>query len=253
MELGSPKPTQIPALPPGAPLEETAVQTAASVANDPVTPEVPEPSLAGPGWGLNVDGAYPKWGARAIFNSYGLKDKKNPHPLDIVGNRQSMVGGDHPACREALGKWLDRVGIPLMDQAIAAHPHQEIFEVKSHLYTLHAKNQGQGGYVYLGAATLGEATPDEVALAKWSGEGKVPALGERVNVRMNRFGPGTVVGHFVEAGYAGIKVLLDAIPAKKEANGYDWAAHLAKNKSIEVIHAFGIEVANIEVTADLSS
>lgn len=237
-----------PQLAPGGeatPVGPPPVMTAASASDSPVALEVaePAPTPAGPEWGLNVEGAFPKWGARAIFDSNGLRDRKNPSPIDIVFNRHGMAGGDHLACRAALGKWLDQVGLPLMNRAIAEHPDQEMFEVKAGGYILRAKNQGRGGYVYLGAATLGEATLDEVAAAKWSGLIPIPAIGERVEVRMNGFGPGIVVGQFVEAGYAGVKVLLDTIPTKKASGGYDWPAHMARNKSIEVVHAFGIEVA----------
>ena len=249
MEHRSPKPTQSPAQAQKPPTEEAVVQTAASVSDGPVTLEAAEPVVAGPEWGLNVEGAFPKWGARAIFDSNGLRDRKNPSPIDLVWNRHGMVGGAHLACRAALGKWLDQVGLPLMNRAIAENPGREAFEVKAGGYILKAKNQGRGGYVYLGAATLGEATQDEVAAAKWSGRTSIPAIGERVEVRMNSFGPGIVVGHFVEAGYAGVKVLLDALPSKKASGGYDWPLHMARNKSIEVVHAFGIEISPVDPTS----
>jgi len=47
----------------------------------------------------------------------------------------------------------------------------------------------------------------------WSGNFSVPMVGDRVYVRMNALGPGTVRGHFVAAGYLGLEVEIDASPS----------------------------------------
>jgi hypothetical protein len=54
----------------------------------------------------------------------------------------------------------------------------------------------------------------------WSGKLPPPELGSRVTIRMNGFGPGTVVAFFVEYGYLGIEVKVDTRP--------DW--HIKQNK-----------------------
>ena len=61
--------------------------------------------------------------------------------------------------------------------------------------------------------------------AKWTGTGAIPAVGQKVVVTMNRFGPGTVTGHVVRDGYLAVLVELDSPPewyvsqcAKKSLN-----------------------------------
>lgn len=64
--------------------------------------------------------------------------------------------------------------------------------------------------------TIGEARQGRVC-GLWSTNGAngfdaPPAIGERVEVTMNGFGPGTVVGYFVESGFIGIEVKVDNRP-----------------------------------------
>jgi hypothetical protein len=47
---------------------------------------------------------------------------------------------------------------------------------------------------------------------KWSGKGDIPKQGARVKVTMNGLGAGTVVSHFFECGFIGVKVDLDSPP-----------------------------------------
>ena len=51
---------------------------------------------------------------------------------------------------------------------------------------------------------------------KWSGAGAVPAIGDRIDVKINGMGAGTVIGYFVEPepdnGWLGVKVTLDKRP-----------------------------------------
>lgn len=72
---------------------------------------------------------------------------------------------------------------------------------------------------------------------KWSGAGAVPAIGARVNVKINGMGPGTVIGYFVEPepdnGWLGVKVTLDKRP--------DW--HVRQNPDRPFTLVFGAEIA----------
>lgn len=47
----------------------------------------------------------------------------------------------------------------------------------------------------------------------WSGAGEPPAIGSRVNVRMNGFGMATVRWYFIEYGWLGVEVECDVRPA----------------------------------------
>lgn len=47
---------------------------------------------------------------------------------------------------------------------------------------------------------------------KWSGSYPIPTIGERVDVLINKLGHGTVESYFVEHGFVGITVKLDAPP-----------------------------------------
>jgi hypothetical protein len=47
---------------------------------------------------------------------------------------------------------------------------------------------------------------------KWSGDKDPPAIGEKVKVYMNGFGPGTVTSYFVEYGWLGVLVKFDKPP-----------------------------------------
>ncbi len=49
-------------------------------------------------------------------------------------------------------------------------------------------------------------------LPRWSGSSPPPAIGERVNLFINSFGPATVVSYFVEHGFLGIECKLDKVP-----------------------------------------
>lgn len=60
----------------------------------------------------------------------------------------------------------------------------------------------------------GPAMPGE--LPRWSGHGPMavpPAIGTRVHVRINDFGPGEVLSYFTEHGFLGVKVRPDVRPA----------------------------------------
>lgn len=97
--------------------------------------------------------------------------------------------------------------------------------------------------------------------AKWTGDTNPPKVGDRVFVRMNSIGVGTVLGFFVEEGFLGVYVLPDKIPAY-------WAGNLdneygrkmlADAKAIGGNHAkwfegsamvFGMEVGGLSRMSD---
>ena len=54
-------------------------------------------------------------------------------------------------------------------------------------------------------------TPDG-ALVRWGSPLDPPTVGNKVSIKMNRLGTGTVIGYFREHGWLGVNVLLDAKP-----------------------------------------
>ncbi len=76
----------------------------------------------------------------------------------------------------------------------------------------------------------------EGSTATWSGEGRVPEVGERVDVLINRIGAGTVVAHRAVGGYLAVIVKPDFNP--------DW--RLKNLKALDLpewtpVTAFGAE------------
>lgn len=71
-----------------------------------------------------------------------------------------------------------------------------------------------------------------VPAGKWSGKCAVPAVGDRVRIRLNRLGSGVVVSYFTEDGWVGVRVLLDVVP--------DWLAR--QNPGDRTALAFGAEI-----------
>jgi hypothetical protein len=79
-----------------------------------------------------------------------------------------------------------------------------------------------------------EAAPGAPPLWGLSGGFEAPpAVGARVDVRINGFGPATVLGYFVEHGFLGVKVKPDVRPP--------W--HVRQNPSRDVALVFGAEIA----------
>ncbi|WP_223654094.1 hypothetical protein [Hymenobacter psoromatis] len=64
----------------------------------------------------------------------------------------------------------------------------------------------------------------------WSGKGEVPAIGARVYIHMNSFGPAEVKAYFHADGYLGVICQPDKMPARLEAHGVTQG------------HFFGIEL-----------
>ncbi|MHB8618426.1 MAG: hypothetical protein ACYDAG_02465 [Chloroflexota bacterium] len=61
------------------------------------------------------------------------------------------------------------------------------------------------------AARTSENAQDQSVL-KWSGAFPIPSLGQRIIVKLNALGHGTVRGYFHEHGYVGVAVELDRPP-----------------------------------------
>ncbi len=59
-----------------------------------------------------------------------------------------------------------------------------------------------------------------------------PGIGARVEVKINDFGTGSVIGYFTEYGYLGVKVQLDKIP--------DWFARQSPGRNF--VFVFGAEI-----------
>jgi hypothetical protein len=67
---------------------------------------------------------------------------------------------------------------------------------------------------------------------KWSGKMPVPEVGDRINVRMNGFGPSTVMGYLPLHGWLGLAVRPDVRP--------DWL--IKQDPERHVILVFGAEI-----------
>lgn len=197
-----------------------------------------------PEWGIHVDGSGPKWGARAIFNREG---RKHGHPLDLLFDRQYMTQEGPDAPRKALAWWLDEVGLPAMNKILTTHSNWEDYAYRSGGFHLAAWKPHYDQYVHLGAAADNGPTAEELAAAQWSGEDPIPAVGDRVRVTIGRFGDGDVVGHFIEHGYAGVRVLLDQVPPMKQKYDPDWKAQWAETGSIQVVSVFGCDLARCKI------
>lgn len=70
----------------------------------------------------------------------------------------------------------------------------------------------------------------------WSGRGEVPAIGARVRIHMNSFGPAEVKAYFHADGYLGVICQPDKMPAHLEAH------------SVTQGHFFGIELERRKAT-----
>lgn len=86
-----------------------------------------------------------------------------------------------------------------------------------------------------------DGSPGARLVGQWSGTkgcATLPAIGSRVLINFNQFGPGVVLGYFVEAGYLGLVVKCDNRPA--------W--HVKQNGDKHPFsHVFGAEVSPAEV------
>jgi len=69
--------------------------------------------------------------------------------------------------------------------------------------------------------------------AAWSNEKAIPIIGQKVNVLVNNFSTGIVVGYFVRDGFNGVQVKLDKRP--------QW--HIIQNGNTHPdVLVFGVEI-----------
>ena len=191
------------------------------------------------------------FGARAIFSRGSvdiLPDRKMSTLLPGDEKIIAAAGDDYRALRFL--EWIELVGLPYIRKETANldQSSDKIVKLVEGRFSIHASPQSSCGYLYIGAAEhlrpKGRYSLNEPDLtATWSGS-KIPALGDRVHVKMNSYGPGTVIGYFVESGerneedgggtfsFLGLHVKVDKPP--------QW--HLKQNKNTPYICVYGVEV-----------
>jgi hypothetical protein len=75
---------------------------------------------------------------------------------------------------------------------------------------------------------------------RWSGKWELPAIGNEVRIAFNGLGTGTVAGYFVEGGWLGLQVKLNAAP--------DW--HIKQNGANPYSYVFGAEIDPVDIERD---
>ncbi len=127
-----------------------------------------------------------------------------------------------------------------LPKELAVKRFDRIVELLSHNYP----NGGESHYtLYHHAQLFKEKTERELPeyrigehLGKWSNEERMPKIGERVNVTLNKLGKGCVRCYFIEAGFVGLEVILDERPEwHVEQNGDDGANALVFGQEVEFI------------------
>ena len=87
--------------------------------------------------------------------------------------------------------------------------------------------------------------PHPGQLARWSGRDTVatpPAIGARVDVPINGFGPGEVLAYFIEHGFLGVKVRPDKRPA--------W--HVEQNPGRDFCLVYGNEIKLLKPATEIT-
>lgn len=217
----------------------------------------PAPLTAGPApapapaewWGPlpHPEGAICGWSARGIVERVtrpvltptgrvkkraGEPVRESVYTVSLVYNRQATFGLD--GLRAALAAIVSRRVLPAVRAAVEADPHVAAGEVEvgPGVRALF-RNDGPGGYCRI-SVWIRDAPPPEGAM--WSGAARgfpaPPLPGDRVRVRMNGIGPGTVLGRFTAYGYAGVVVLPDDPP--------DW--YVRQNGAGATAGVFGAEI-----------
>jgi hypothetical protein len=107
------------------------------------------------------------WGARAIFEGgrwegYGKKMKYVPPYVDLVYDRQSFVGQDHPE-KERFMKWLNEEALPFLRKwAVGVSPDsKDVLNIGSGDFVLKASPNASYGYMYIGAWAISNPTTTE--------------------------------------------------------------------------------------------
>jgi hypothetical protein len=96
------------------------------------------------------------WGARAIFESgrwegSGKKMKYVPPYADLLRDRQSFVGQDHPR-KEEFMLWLNKTGLPAMrkwSEGVSTNS-RDTFVYGNGVFVLKASPNASYGYLYIG-------------------------------------------------------------------------------------------------------
>jgi len=97
-------------------------------------------------WGLRPEHSpTPWWGARAIFRA--------PGSIDLLHDRMSREGGGTEV--QALCKWLDKSGLPLLKEHLDSEyldpGSEKEVRIEQDGYVLIANPRMSCGYLYLGA------------------------------------------------------------------------------------------------------
>ncbi len=97
------------------------------------------------------------WGARAIFEGprwegYGKTTRFAAAYVDLVHDRQSLVGQEHPR-KEEFMEWLNKIALPALRKwAEGVSPDsKDVFTVGNGVFVLKASPNGSCGYMYIGA------------------------------------------------------------------------------------------------------
>ena len=104
------------------------------------------------------------WGARAIFETsrfegYGIKRKLVPPYIDLLTDRQSFVGNEHPR-KEEFVKWVSRVALPALRKWAEGVrlDSKEVFVFGNGVFVLKASPNASYGYMYIGAWAISNPT-----------------------------------------------------------------------------------------------
>jgi hypothetical protein len=155
------------------------------------------------------------WGARAISTTI-TRPAKTPTGRDSKTKRVRGYGFDLLPDRQAskCPPTASAAWTRLLNERILPEIRDKVFDgtlPAEHTWTTrgYTVRWGQfGGYLYLGVSVAD--VRDSTAI--WSGSGPVPAVGDRVHVTINGFGPGVVIGALPVHGYQGLIVLPDKAP-----------------------------------------
>lgn len=149
------------------------------------------------------------WGATGIFQW----NKKNP--IQLLHNRQwfEPEHAEYPILMD----WVHERGLERIREFLRGMTDPDDTPVFRHLQGMYGiVAQPKGGYIYIGAwrhdTDKGQYELEQPPAATWSGDFPIPESGERVEIVMNKIGPGFVVDYAQVDGYLGVRILPDALP-----------------------------------------
>jgi len=109
------------------------------------------------GYPADVESPELYWGARAIFEKgrfegFGKARKWAPPYIDLVYDRQSFVGREHPKKDEFL-EWLNETALPALRKWAEGVrlDSKEVFTFGNGVFVLKASPNASFGYMYIGA------------------------------------------------------------------------------------------------------